>query len=155
MSADGRFREDLYYRLNVLEIHIPALRQRREDIEPLAAFFLEKYSSRPMTLHPEALAALVRYDFPGNVRELEHLIQRMATLVRGSVIRPADLPPEVRFHTAGEKGTLQERLASVEREMLITALEAHDWVQTRAAEHLGISERVLRYKMKKFRIRRD
>jgi two-component system, NtrC family, response regulator AtoC len=155
MSADGRFREDLYYRLNVLEIPIPALRQRREDIPALAAFFLDKYSSRPMTLHPETMATLVKYSFPGNVRELEHLIQRMATLVRGSVIRPDDLPLEVRFHTADDKGTLQERLEAVEREMLITALETHDGIQTRAAEHLGISERVLRYKMKKFRIRRE
>ncbi len=152
MSADGRFREDLYYRLNVLEIYIPALRERREDIPDLAAFFLDKYSGRPLTLNPEALTTLIKYHFPGNVRELEHLIQRMATLVRGSVIRPVDLPPEVRFHTADDKGTLQQRLDSVEREMLVTALETQDWVQTRAADHLGISERVLRYKMKKFGI---
>ena len=154
MSTDGRFREDLYYRLNVLEIPIPALRQRREDIPALATFFLDKYSGRPMSLHPDALATLVKYSFPGNVRELEHLIQRMTTLVRGSVIRPVDLPPEVRFHTADDKGTLQERLEAVEREMLITALETNDGIQTRAAEHLGISERVLRYKMKKFKIQR-
>ncbi|MBI4775506.1 MAG: sigma-54-dependent Fis family transcriptional regulator [Deltaproteobacteria bacterium] len=154
MVAEGHFREDLFYRLNVLEIKVPPLRQRREDIPALTAFFLQRCGTRPLTFHPDAMTTLVKYAFPGNVRELEHMIQRVATLFRGAVIRPSDLPPEVRFHPADEKGSLQDRLDCVEREMLVTALETHDWIQTRAAGALGISERVLRYKMKKFDIRK-
>ena len=151
LAAEGRFREDLYYRLNVFDIALPPLRERKEDIPELAAFFLDRFSARPIAFDPEAMMALVRYTFPGNVRELEHIVQRAATLVRGNRIRETDLPPEIRFHQADLQGTLAERLDAVEREMIQTALEKHDGVQTRAAAALGISERVLRYKMKKYR----
>ncbi len=153
MAAEGRFREDLYYRLKVLDIEIPPLRRRREDIAVLARAFLERYALRPLTLSPEAMDALVKYSFPGNVRELEHVIQRTATLARGSVIRPTDLPGEIRFHQAASAGTLVERLNSVEREMILAAMEKAGGVQTRAAEALGISERVLRYKLRRLNIR--
>lgn len=152
--GEGRFREDLYYRLNVLEIEIPPLRNRKEDIPQLVEFFLERYQLRPVRFDPEAMAVLVKYPFPGNVRELEHIIQRTVTMARGAVIRPADLPGEIRFSRASEQGNLAERLESLEREMIIDALEKNDWVQTRAAEALGISERVLRYKMGKLSIRK-
>ena len=148
----GQFREDLYYRLNVLDIEIPPLRRRKEDIPTLVHAFLERYGLRPVTFDPEAMATLVKYSFPGNVRELEHIIQRTITLARGNVIRASDLPPEVRFQQAAAQGNLSDRLSAVEREMLIAALDKAGWVQTRAAESLGISERVLRYKMKKYRI---
>ncbi|MDY0163586.1 sigma-54 dependent transcriptional regulator [Desulfobotulus sp.] len=154
MVLQGRFREDLYYRLNVLELKIPPLRQRREDIPELCTFFLERYGLRPISFHPDAMATLIKYSFPGNVRELEHMIQRIVTLVRGSLIRPQDLPHEVRFQASEQKGALEERLEAMEREMLTEALEASGWVQTRAAESLGISERVLRYKMKKFSLQK-
>ena len=153
LAAEGRFREDLYYRLKVLDIEIPPLRRRREDIRPLAEAFLQRGALRPMTLSPEALDVLVKYGYPGNVRELEHVIQRTATLARGRLIRAADLPGEIRFHQAASAGTLAERLASVEREMILAALEKADGVQTRAAEALGISERVLRYKLGKHGIK--
>ena len=153
LAAEGRFREDLYYRLKVLDIEIPPLRRRREDIRPLAEAFLQRGAPRPMILSPEALDALVKYGYPGNVRELEHVIQRTATLARGSLIRAADLPGEIRFHQAVTAGTLAEGLASVEREMILVALEKSDGVQTRAAEALGISERVLRYKLGKLGIK--
>ena len=152
LAAEGRFREDLYYRLNVFDIALPPLRERKEDIPDLVEFFLQRFSTRPVQFHPEALMTLARYAFPGNVRELEHIVQRAVTLVRGSLIRDRDLPPEIRFHQAAGQGTLAERLDAVEREMILTALEKNDGVQTRAAESLGISERVLRYKMKKHRL---
>ena len=148
MVARGDFREDLYFRLNVLELVVPPLRDRRGDIVELVEFFLQKYRDRPVCFDADAVAQLVKYDFPGNVRELEHLVQRMVTLVRGNLIRAHDLPEEVRERQAAG-GVLNERLAELERQMLLDALEKHNWVQTQAAESLGISERVLRYKMGK------
>ncbi len=153
MVAEGTFREDLFFRLNVLELIIPPLRERRDDIMELIEFFLEKYTVSPLTFDNEAMAQLVKYNFPGNVRELEHLIQRLVTLVRGSRISVSDLPPEIR-ESQSRSGLLSERLAEVEREMLVAALEEHNWVQTRAADALGISERVLRYKMSKAGIKK-
>lgn len=156
MIGEGGFREDLYFRLNVLEINIPPLRKRREDIPQLVDFFLEKYGINEIRFAPEAMDFLIRYDYPGNVRELEHLVQRTVTLSRGNIIRPQDLSPEIReVRFSGSSGDLAARLADIEREMLLTALRDHDWVQTRAAESLGISERVLRYKMEKAGIRKE
>ena len=154
MAGEGQFREDLYYRIKVMEIKIPSLRRRREDIPSLVDFFLEHYATRPVRLAPAALDVLIKYPFPGNVRELEHVIQRTVTLARGPVIRPADLPEEIRHHQATTQGTLEERLEAVEKEMLFSALEKRDWVQTQAAELLGISERVLRYKMRKYNMQK-
>lgn len=151
---EGLFREDLYYRLKVLDIELPPLRNRREEIPELVDFFLERYGLRPVRFDAEAMAALTKYAFPGNVRELEHIIQRTVTLARGKVIGIKDLPPDIRFMEAAKTGSLGARLAAVEKEMLLTALEASGWVQTRAAEQLGISERVLRYKMAKLGIRK-
>jgi len=151
LVAAGKFREDLYYRLNVFEVALPPLRRRREDIPLLINHFLTKYASRPLNVEREALDALIKYDYPGNVRELEHLIQRLATLVRGSNIRRRDLPPAVLQpqKLAIDSASLAARLQAVEQQMLLDTLEQHGWVQTRAADALGISERVLRYKMAK------
>jgi two-component system response regulator AtoC len=154
MVAAGSFREDLFFRLNVLDIELPPLRQRREDIPALIEYFIGRYARRPVSLAPQTLDLLIKHAYPGNVRELEHIIQRALTLLRGSVLRPLDLPPELRHTAANEQGPLQQRLDGVEREMLLAALEQAQWVQTHAAEQLGISERVLRYKMSKFEIRR-
>ena len=154
MLETGRFREDLYYRIKVFEIEIPPLRRRREDIPPLVNFFLDRYAPTGLRFTPEALDILIKYPFPGNVRELEHIVQRTATLVRGGIIRPSDLPGEVHHHSTTTQGTLAQSLEAVEREMIVSALERTDWVQTKAAELLGISERVLRYKMKKGGVRK-
>ena len=153
MVSEGTFREDLYFRLNVLELKVPPLRERRDDIVELTEFFLEKYTINPMSFAPDAMAQLVKYSFPGNVRELEHLIQRLVTLVRGSRIEVADLPVETR-ESNNRGGLLSDRLAEVEKNMLIAALEDNHWVQTKAADSLGISERVLRYKMNKAGIKK-
>jgi two-component system response regulator AtoC len=155
MVEEGGFREDLFFRLNVFEIDLPPLRRRREDIPDLVRHFLGRYARRPISLAPETLDILIKYAYPGNVRELEHIIQRSVTLARGSLLRPVDLPPEVRRPEAVDQWPLQERLEAVEREMLLEALERADWVQTRAAQSLGISERVLRYKMGKHALKRN
>ncbi|BCO08312.1 sigma-54-dependent Fis family transcriptional regulator [Desulfolithobacter dissulfuricans] len=154
MVEKNMFREDLYYRLNVIEIEIPPLRQRKEDIPELIEFFLRKYNSRSR-FDNQALAQLTKYNFPGNVRELEHIIQRTITLARSSVITVRDLPPEIRNFRgrSGGSSNLAERLTEVEREMILDSLEEHNWIQTRAAEALGISERVLRYRMDKLGIK--
>ncbi len=157
MAEEGRFREDLYFRLNVFEIHIPPLRERREDIPELIDFFVQRYAIMPVKISAPAIDMLMKYHYPGNVRELEHIVQRVVTLSRGRIIRPADLPAEVRADVTErdyESLPLDKRLAALERDEIIKALERHDYVQTRAAEALGISERVLRYKMKKHGIRR-
>jgi DNA-binding NtrC family response regulator len=162
----GLFREDLYYRLNVISITLPPLRERREDIPLLINYFLKKYSEENQKLisdiSKEARALLLRYLYPGNVRELENLIERAVVLCRGETITTQDLP----FHLKEEKSeklwgsskkekTLPESLEEIERDSILRALHRHQRVQTKAAESLGISERVLRYKMKKYRIRFD
>jgi two-component system response regulator AtoC len=153
LSEQGHFRKDLYYRLNVFDINLPPLRERKEDVPGLIDFFLDRYSLNPVQFDPDAMSMLIKYSFPGNVRELEHIIQRTVTLARSNIIRTSDLPQEIRFHQIGRQGTLSQRLEAVEREMILSALEKNQWVQTRAAESLDISERVLRYKMKKFKLK--
>ena len=151
MVATGDFREDLYFRLNVITIEIPPLRQRKEEIPELIRFFLAKYNSHA-AFDDQALSQLAKYDYPGNIRELEHILQRTITLTRTLVIGLRELPPEIREYRGAAAGDLNGRLSEVERQMLIAALDCHNWVQTRAADALGISERVLRYKMEKLEI---
>ncbi len=154
MVEQGLFREDLYFRLNVIALDIPPLRRRKEDLQPLMTFFLKKFGIRA-DFDGKAMALLAKYNYPGNVRELEHILQRTLTLARTSTITVRDLPPEVKnYHGSGGSGDLNQRLAEMERRMIVDALEAADWIQTRAAESLGISERVLRYKMEKMGIRK-
>jgi two-component system NtrC family response regulator len=161
----GLFREDLYYRLNVISIFLPPLRERREDIPLLIDYFLQKYSNENQKsisdISKEARALLLRYSYPGNIRELENLIERAVVLCRGEMITTQDLP----FHLKEEKSeklwelkkekSLPESLEEIEKDSIVKALHQHQGVQTKAAENLGISERVLRYKMKKYRIRFD
>jgi DNA-binding NtrC family response regulator len=154
MVREKGFREDLYYRINAFELEIPPLRSRREDIPGLLDLFVERYGGQSMRLHHETRDILIKYPYPGNIRELEHIVQRLVTFTRAAVVTPADLPAEIRHYQAVASGTLEERLALAEREMILNALDKVDWVQTRAAETLGISERVLRYKMDKHGIRR-
>lgn len=152
MVTAGTFREDLFFRLNVIAIEIPPLRQRKEEIPTLIRFFLDKYKSQA-TIDDQAMGQLAKYHFPGNIRELEHILQRTITLSRSPVIGLRDLPSEIRTYQAPtSEGDLNARLTEVERQMLIDALERHNWVQTRAAESLGISERVLRYKIERLGI---
>jgi two-component system NtrC family response regulator len=159
----GIFREDLYYRLNVISITLPPLRERREDIPLLIDHFLKKYSEKNQksisTISKEATALLLRYDYPGNVRELENLMERAVVLCRGEIITTQDLPfhlkegkSEKLWESSKKEKSLPESLEEIEKDSILNALHQHQGVQTKAAESLGISERVLRYKMKKYRI---
>lgn len=160
---EGTFREDLYYRLNVVPILIPPLRERKEDIPKLIEHFLEKFGlkcHKPIKgLTREARDGLLKYNYPGNIRELENIIERAVVLTRHEVIDEDDLPIQMRPAPAEEmpigKDHSGNQLEITERRLVMRALENNEWVQTRAAEELGISERVLRYKMKKHHIRRS
>ena len=158
----GKFREDLYYRINVIEIHVPPLRERPEDLLPLVTFMLDRLSmnlGRP-TVHlaPDALALLQRYAFPGNVRELENILERALTLTEGETIRAADIhlhasPPAMTVNTispvdAGQR-PLGSYLGDVEKEAIRKALEQTRYNKTAAAKLLGMTFRQLRYRIKK------
>jgi DNA-binding NtrC family response regulator len=154
----GTFREDLYYRLNVVTIQIPPLRDRREDIPLLLDHFLRKFAEknrRNVTgLTAAARDVLLKYEYPGNVRELENIAERAVLLCRGQVIDLEDLPATVRPGQRSAADPLPKDLpgvlAEIERQAIQSALERTGGIQTQAAEALGISERVLRYKMKKY-----
>ena len=155
----GQLREDLYYRLNVVSILIPPLRERRADLTLLIDHFLRRFADKNHKtirgLTREARDILLRYDYPGNVRELENLIERAVVLTRDDVIGSGDLPMTVQDSEAeDEHGTnLTAAVEAVERRMIREALTHSDGVQTRAAELLGISERALRYKLVKYGFR--
>jgi len=164
LVESGNFREDLYYRLNVIRIHIPPLRERREDIPLLAEHFIKHFSERENKeikgLTKEALDLLMRYDYPGNVRELENIIERAVILTRDQYITTKDLPfsvlsSDIKVEKPGVSLSLPERLESVEKQIILDALEKNQWIQTKAAQELGISERVLRYRMEKLNIKKN
>lgn len=156
----GAFREDLYYRLNVIHIELPPLRDRREDVEPLANYFLAKYvkeTGKKITqIAPKALACLVGYDWPGNVRELQNAIERAVVLCRGDVITPRELPrdvagdSEICLSLPQQGGNLTEILEDLERQLIIQTLRQQGASQTKAADILGIARTTLRYKMEKY-----
>jgi DNA-binding NtrC family response regulator len=159
---DGKFREDLYYRLNVVNINVPPLRSRREDVEPLSRFFLEKYISETgkkiTDLSPRALSCLLAHDWPGNVRELQNAIERAVVLSKGSVLTPRDFPQgmqgddQICLQIPEKGGSLTDILEDLERQLIIQTLQREDGSQTRAAETLGIKRTTLRYKMEKYRM---
>jgi two-component system NtrC family response regulator len=164
MIADGSFREDLYYRLAVVGIRMPPLRERADDIAPLVDHFLHKHGarlkrSRPM-IDRAVQSAFNLYPWPGNIRELENVVERALVLDRDGVIGLDDVPDRVR---AGETGLSRLRielpdeglsLETVERDLLKAALEKHDWNQTRAAAYLDITRSALLYRMQKFGLER-
>ena len=159
----GQFREDLYYRLNVVTILLSPLRERRQDLPLLIDHFLrvfaEKNGKRIRGFTHEARETLLRYDYPGNVRELENLVERAVVLTRDEVISKDDLPLMVQPPEKGaeEEGgsSLTAAVEGMERQMIREALARSGGVQTRAAEMLGISERALRYKLKKYGLTGD
>ncbi|HHF53451.1 MAG TPA: sigma-54-dependent Fis family transcriptional regulator [candidate division WOR-3 bacterium] len=162
MVKAGTFRDDLFYRINVIHIHIPPLRERKEDIPYLLEHFLKIYSAREAKkikgFTKEAYELLLRYHYPGNVRELENIVERAVVLSQGEYITTEELPLSLRkeiFPQEQEFLTLNERIEAIERSIILEALKKNNWVKTKAARELGISERVLRYKMKKLGIKEN
>ncbi|MGH7481813.1 MAG: sigma-54-dependent transcriptional regulator, partial [Longimicrobiales bacterium] len=152
--ADGRFREDLLYRLNTVEIALPALRERREDIPRLAAHFLERhaasYGKRISGFEPEAMQALVEHSWPGNVRELEHVIERAVLLSQGPRIRADDLALRPRTHV--EPRLEDMTLEDVEKLLIRRALDRQRGNVSRAAEQLGLSRSALYRRLQQYEI---
>jgi Nif-specific regulatory protein len=154
--ADGSFREDLYYRLDVFPIRVPPLRERREDIVPLVSFFCDKISREygsSLQFTNSALDAFARYSWPGNVREMENLVERLAIIFDEATIDLLDLSPYLVHgvkdpETSDRKllGSLRER----ERQEVLDSLERNNWVQSHAAQELGITLRQIGYRIKKF-----
>jgi two-component system NtrC family response regulator len=155
LMREGRFRDDLYYRINVVTIALPPLRERREDlpllIDHFVSTFARKNAKSIQGLTRAARETLLRYDYPGNVRELENLIERAVVLTRDDVIGASDLPLTLHDAAPEPAGSgLDAAVEGLERRMIREALVRAGGVQTRAADLLAISERVLRYKLKKY-----
>ena len=156
---DGRFREDLYYRLNVVPIVMPPLRERKEDISPLTDYFLALYGEKNRKslkgISGKALDLLVRYDWPGNIRELENCVERAVIMAREEVIVPADFPPQIQV-LSREEGTNGFNFPSgisleeMERALIVKTLAETDGNRTRASEILGINRRTLQNKLKQY-----
>jgi DNA-binding NtrC family response regulator len=156
---EGRFREDLFYRLHVISIQLPALRERRDDIPLLVQHFLEKYGEenerRNVEISPDALDLMMEYDWPGNVRELENTIERAVVLATGPVLTPQSISLLGASSTATSglpSLRLHQNLEWVERETIRRALEQAGGVKKDAAELMGISQRALSYYLAKYRI---
>ncbi|MBI1823505.1 MAG: sigma-54-dependent Fis family transcriptional regulator [Nitrospirae bacterium] len=156
----GTFRSDLYYRINVVPLYLPSLRERKEDIGLLVKHFLRKKATeenKPVKeLTPEALSLLIQYDWPGNVRELENVISRIFTLSSGITISVEDIPASYRSasrnssspdDSAGREVDFESTVKEFEKNLILKALKKNHYVQTRAAQSLGISRRMLAYKL--------
>jgi two-component system, NtrC family, response regulator AtoC len=165
LIAEKRFRQDLFYRINVINLAIPPLRDRFEDIPYLTESFVRKfapvYGNKTITFTPDALEVLVQYDWPGNVRELENVVESLMALLPGETVTEAELPRKLKVHPKAEAlkfGSAEGEIKfddaekMFETEMIIKALKKTNYVQTRAAELLGISRRILKYKMDKLGI---
>ena len=156
LMKEGRFRPDLFYRLNVIQIQVPPLRQRKEDVPALVDLFIKKYAPRESKkiegITQEAMAALLRYSFPGNIRELENIIERAVVFADSSFITLADIPVFLKEKKEGEVApeglSLDDQVGRLEVREIKRALIEAGGVKARAARALGITERVLGYKMK-------
>jgi len=170
--AANRFREDLFYRLNVIPVTLPALRERMDDMRLLAEFFVDKYRqefAKPdLQISQDALKLLMKLPWEGNIRELENTIERAAILCTNDIIQAEDVQPDTLYsddtsawdqdfelhQLIPQDATLNDVLYAVEKKMLNEALDDTDYVQARAAEKLGITKSLLQYKMKKYRIKK-
>lgn len=162
--ADGLFREDLYYRLSVIPLHLPSLRERRQDIPLLLKYFCGKHGQEKVSFDKQSLELLISYPWPGNVRELENSVERMLIMRNGDTIGPDDLPDKIRNSTpslpaVGTAGigviNLPDdgySLEQLEREVVVQALERNSWNQTAAARFLRIPRHTLIYRMEKYSI---
>ena len=162
LITQGRFREDLFYRLNVIPVEVPPLRRRREDIPLLVEHFLKtfsaEYGKRSKTLSGEAMGSFMVYDWPGNVRELRNMVERLVIMTPGDVIAPENLPPPLRAREAvavpadAALQSLREARDAFERAYILGELRAHEWNITRTAQALGIGRVNLWRKLKAYGI---
>jgi two-component system, NtrC family, nitrogen regulation response regulator NtrX len=160
LVAQGKFREDLYYRLSVVPIRVPALRERPEDIQPLAAYFLEDFCARnnfkPKRLEASAVAALEKYQWPGNARELRNAIERMAILTAGEALTAESVPVEIRMpREASTRSSLQEARDTAERDQIARALEEARGNVSAAARSLGMERTNLHKRMRALGLGRE
>lgn len=158
---EGRFREDLYYRLAIIPIELPPLRERPDDIPLLIEYFLKRFSSdAPISVSPAAFECLKDYRWPGNVRELQNAIERLVVLSHGDVIETEHLPAKLCAAPTAKRSRVVElppegySLEVLEREVVVQALERNDWNQTRAADFLQIPRHTLIYRMEKYEIKK-
>jgi len=156
----GSFREDLYYRLNVVPVSLPPLRERKEDIPLLAEHFLGRFNeenAKKVSITPGAMKALSDYDWPGNVRELENTIERLVVMSAGNIIAAPNLPVGLRLpgRRAGSRESLRAEIEDIERAGIEEALRQAGWVHAKAARLLGLTQRQIGYKVKKYGIRPD
>ncbi len=153
--AQGLFREDLFYRLNVMEVHLPPLRERTEDILPLATYFIGQFSRQKSRFSVTVSAALMNYRWPGNVRELRNAMERAALLSRGEIVLPEHLPARVLAATvaagAGAPTHDAQRLEQIERDAILKALRKNNFNRTDTAQELAISRRAFTYKLQRLR----
>lgn len=158
LVSQDKFREDLYYRLNVIPILLPSLKERGEDIPILIEYFLKKFNkenNRSVVLDNNALQVLLNYDWPGNVRELENTIERLVVMSRSDKITASDLPISLgikRIKSQAESTSLTSDIEDIEKINILNALEKTGWVQAKAARILGITPRQIGYKIKKYGI---
>ncbi len=160
---EGLFREDLYYRLNIVAIKIPPLRERKEDILPLLEYFIKKYCNEngkeDINISKETVDLLMKYNYPGNVRELENIVERAVVLARGNTITVKDIPMNVTGFKEEmtlpnpRNETLTQQVETLEKKLIYDALRESNGNQTKAGKILGLTERNLRYKLKKYNIR--
>jgi two-component system nitrogen regulation response regulator NtrX len=160
MVAQEKFREDLYYRLSVVPIRVPALRERTQDIRLLAEYFLEDFCARnnfkPKILDSSVLPMLESYAWPGNARELRNVIERMAILSQGERLNREAIPVEIRVQReAGPKSTIQEARESAEREHILRALEESKWNVSGAARALGMERTNLHKRIRALGLTRE
>jgi len=158
LVQEGKFREDLFYRLNVFALHLPPLRERREDIPALAQGFVET-APKQAEISSAALQLLMGFQWPGNVRELKNVIERAAVMAEEGMIEPQHLPAQISGGLVGqamqeipEQANLDDRMAEIEKRFIIDALTRADGVQVKAAQILGIKERSLWHRVKKYDI---
>jgi len=159
MVQEGKFREDLFFRIKVIEIELPPLRQRKEDIPIFIDYFLKKYSNSEIEITEEARDLLIKYNYPGNIRELENIIERAVALSNNNLITVKELPEEVVYGDTidetlpGIGSDLKEEVEKLERKLILKALKENNWNKSQAAKSLNVNERVIRYKIKKYNIK--
>ncbi|MDL1872017.1 sigma-54-dependent Fis family transcriptional regulator [Deltaproteobacteria bacterium PRO3] len=162
LVQEGKFREDLFYRLNVIPIQLPALRERLEDIPLFVDLFLKRYNrkfGRNLRFSPEAISVLCHYDWPGNIRELENLVERLVAIHPGDTILPEDVPIDYQISdiaqlksTDGDPDKLKVATDAFERGFILRVLEKEHWHQENAALKLGVHRKTLEYKLKKLNL---